>query len=109
MELSIIDTATEARLPERAPRVERDLDRLREVTGQVIGSVFFGTLLRSMRESTLTGPYGHGGRGEEVFASQLHDLYAEQVGVAVRSGVTNAIYERLEHQQELYSAQRKLD
>jgi len=89
--------------------VERDLERLREVTGQVIGSVFFGTLLRSMRESTLKGPYGHGGRGEEVFASQLHGIYAEQVGTSVRSGVSETIYRRLEHQQELYSAQRKLD
>ncbi len=109
MELSIIDTATVPRTPERAPRVERDLNRLREVTGQVIGSVFFGTLLRTMRESSMKGPYGHGGRGEEVFAAQLHNIYAEQVGTSLRSGVSETIYQRLEHQQELYSAQRKLD
>ncbi len=109
MELSTIDTAAALRTPERSPRVERDLERLREVTGQVIGSVFFGTLLRTMRESTLKGSYGHGGRGEEVFSAQLHNIYAEQVGMSMRSGVSETIYRRLEHQQELYSAQRKID
>lgn len=108
MELSTIDIAVSP-TSERPPRVERDLDRLREVAGQVIGSVFFGTLLRIMRESTLKGPYGHGGRGEEIFAAQLHNMYAEQVGTALRSGVSESIYQRLEHQQELYSAQHKLD
>jgi len=109
VEFSTLDTGAVSRTPERLPRVERDLARLRKVTGQVIGSVFFGTLLRTMRESTLTGPYGHGGRGEEVFASQLHDIYAEQVGTSVRNGVSQTVYKRLEHQQELYSGQRKLD
>jgi len=109
MELSSLDTTAAAPAPERAPRVKRDLDRLHKVTGQVIGSVFFGTLLRSMRDSKLKGPYGHGGRGEEVFAAQLDNIYAEQVGTSMRSGISETIYRRLEHQQALYSAQHKLD
>jgi len=32
--------------------------QLREITGKVAGTVFFGTLLKSMRESTMNGPYG---------------------------------------------------
>lgn len=90
-------------------RVERDLAQLRKVSGEVLGSVFFGTLLKSMRESPLKGEYGHGGRGEEVFSAQLHQIYAERVGDSVQNGVTQAIYKRLEHQQRLYSAQRTLD
>lgn len=90
-------------------RVERDLTQLRKVSGQIVGSVFFGTLLKSMRESPLKGKYGHGGRGEEVFSAQLHEIYAERVGNSMQNGVTQAIYKRLEHQQQLYSTQRSLD
>lgn len=90
-------------------RVVRDLTRLKEVTGKVIGSVFFGTLLKSMRESSLKGNYGHGGRGEDAFAAQLDGIYAENVGSSMQSGIATTIYDRLKHQQELYSAQRKLD
>jgi len=109
MDLAPIDAMSGARVPERASRVSADLRQLRDVTGKVIGSVFFGTLLKSMRESSLKGPYGHGGRGEDAFAAQLHERYAEQVGTSLRGGVAEAIFGRFKHQQELFSAQRKLD
>ncbi len=80
-------------------RVQNDLDRLREVTGRVAGSVFFGTLLKSMRDSTLKGPYGHGGRGEDVFAAQLHGIIAERMGASMRGGLGEVLYDRLERQQ----------
>ncbi len=83
--------------------VERDVERLRDATGQVVGSVFFGTLLKTMRESKLQGPYGHGGRGEEVFAAQLHGMWAEQMGQASTSGASQALFHRLEKQQVLFS------
>ena len=86
--------------------VQRDLDRLKEATGQVIGSVFFGTLLRTMRESPFKGPYGHGGRGEEVFSAQLHGIYAEQAGGTLTGQVQDALYRHLERQQRLISQQR---
>ncbi len=87
-------------------RVTRDLKRLRETTGQVIGSVFFGTLLKTMRESKLQGPYGHGGRGEQVFAAQLHGLLAERMGRGMTNGLGETIYRSLERQQTLISRQR---
>ncbi len=84
-------------------RVARDLKRLREATGTVVGSVFFGTLLQQMRESKLKGPYGHGGRGEEIFAAQLHGILAERAGNTVQRGLAQAIYRRLEAQQSRIS------
>jgi len=108
MEVSAINTPVTKPAAAQPARVERDLERLREVSGQVIGSVFFGTLLERMRESPLKGEYGHGGRGEEAFAAQLHGIYAEHVGTSMQSGITEAIYDRLERQQQLFSAQRKL-
>lgn len=79
------------------------VERLRETTGQVVGSVFFGTLLKTMRESELKGTFGHGGRGEEVFAAQLHNMYAEKMGQARENGVSEALFNHLRKQQSLIS------
>ena len=86
-----------------ADRTSRDLAQLRETTGQVVGSVFYGTMLRAMRESALKGKYGHGGRGEEVFAGQLHGMLAERAGAATAGSIGEAVFERLSHQQQLIS------
>ena len=83
-----------------------DLDRLRDAVGEVIGSVFYGTLLKTMRESELKGPFGHGGRGEEIFAAQLDGIMAERMGKATRGGLADALYNTMEHQQHLISKLR---
>lgn len=101
MSLSPIDNVAQSAAP-----VLRDLMRLRETVGQVVGSVFYGTLLKTMRESELKGEFGHGGRGEEAFAPQLHGLLAERMGTANRDGVSEVLYRSLEKQQSLISAQR---
>lgn len=87
-------------------RAQHDLHQLRETTGRVLGSVFYGTLLATMRESKLKGPYGHGGRGEEVFAAQLHGLLAERAGSTLHRELTDGLLRGLEKQQRLISAQR---
>jgi len=80
-------------------RIKADLARLREATGKIVGSVFFGAMLKSVRESGMKGRYGHGGRGEEVFASQLHGVLAERAGVSAPGGLADALFRRLESQQ----------
>jgi len=82
-----------------SPASNGDLHRLRDAVGQAVGSVFFGTLLKTMRSSDLTGKYGHGGRGEEVFAAQLDSLFASEIGKRERGGLTDALYKYLEAQQ----------
>lgn len=86
-----------------SPAVQRELARLRETTARVVGSVFYGTLLKMMRESKLQGPYGHGGRGEEIFAAQLDGILAERMGTAARGGLRDVLYHALEEQQALIS------
>jgi len=76
------------------------LVQLREITGKVAGTVFFGTLLKSMRESTMNGPYGHGGRGEEIFSERLHGILAQQMGTNMQGGLSEALYRSLQEQQE---------
>jgi hypothetical protein len=58
-------------------------------------------MLRTMRESKLNGTYGHGGRGEEVFAAQLDGLLAERAGSASSRGLGDFLYRHLAHQQKL--------
>ena len=101
MDVTAID-----RPPGTSDVVQRDLDRLQEATAQVVGSVFYGTLLKTMRESELKGPYGHGGRGEEVFSAQLDGILAERMGVATRGGLSEVLYHALARQQGLISGQR---
>jgi len=95
-----------ANVSETASVAGRDLQRLREASGKVVGSVFYGTLLRTMRESPLKGQYGHGGRGEEVFAAQLDGVMAEKMGQATNGGLADVLFETLEHQQMLVSKLR---
>jgi Rod binding domain-containing protein len=90
---------------QRAGSTENDLARLRKAAGQVVGSVFYGTLLKTMRESELKGMYGHGGRGEEVFSAQLHGVWAEQMGTQTGGGLGEVLYRHLSKQQTLISGQ----
>ena len=86
--------------------VTRDLSRLREVTGKVVGNVFFGSMLKMMRDSKIKGTVGHGGRGEEVFSGQLHGILSERMGEKAHGGVVGALYKQLERQQQLISGRR---
>ncbi len=76
-----------------------DLVRLRDATQKVVGSVFFGEMFRSMRDSEMKGDYGHGGRAEEMFSAQLHGILAERMGQRSEGGLADALYKHLEKQQ----------
>lgn len=76
-----------------------ELLRLRQTADRVVGTVFFGDVLKSMRESCLRSSFGHGGRGEEAFQAQLDQIWAEEAGRAKSFDIGGAIYRRLEDQQ----------
>lgn len=100
---SLVPNAHSVLQTQSGGRVSADLAQLREVVGQVTGSVFFGAMLAQSRESRLKGAYGHGGRGEEVFSAQLHGILAERAGTASGNNIAEQLYRRLEHQQALVS------
>ncbi len=102
MNISEIGAATAASGNPRSAQA-----RLREATGRMIGSMFFGTMLKAMRESSLKTKYGHGGRGEEIFGAQLHGVLAEQLGVRMRHGVGDALFKRLDRQQQMIDRARE--
>ena len=94
---------------EHSAATQQSLGRLREATREVVGSVFYEQLLKTTRDSSLKGTYGHGGRGEEVFAAQLHAELAERMGQATRGGLGETLYRRLEEQQIRVSTQTTLE
>ena len=81
--------------------VTRDprLARLREATGKVVGAVFYGTLLKSMRDSALRGTIGHGGHAERVFEAQLDAELATRAGQASGTDLAVALFKHLAGQQ----------
>ncbi|MCH7992891.1 MAG: hypothetical protein IIB57_00450 [Planctomycetes bacterium] len=94
MSATIVEPATNV---DSAVRLE--LRRLRDATGRISGSIFYGTMLRTMRESVLKGEHGHGGRGEEIFAAQLHGILAERMGASGQNPLAESLYRHLERQQ----------
>ncbi len=100
MALTPVDTAIE--LP---PAATKGLARLRESSERVVGTVFYGTMLKAMRNSGIQGKYGHGGRGEQAFAGQLDAILAERMGAASKGGLTETLYRHLEKQQQRISTQ----
>lgn len=87
--------------------VTRDLSQLRQATGKVVGNVFFGSMLKMMRDSKIKGTLGHGGRGEEVFSGQLHGILSERMGERTHGGVVDTLFKQLERQQRLISERRE--
>lgn len=69
---------------------------LKNASDELVGSVFYGTMLRQLRSETLKGKYGHGGRGEEVFQAQLDQVLAKEMGKGKNGNLSDAIVDRFE-------------
>ncbi len=107
MAVSVSGTSALGELGTARTSVRATRDQLREATGRVVGSVFYGTMLKMMRESSLKTSIGHGGRGEEAFAGQLDGIMAERLGNATKRGLGEALYQRLARQQALMDSSNK--
>ncbi len=82
--------------PDESARQKADVERgLRKSINEFVGTVFYGQLLKAMRNSPLKSDIGHGGRGEDVFAGQLDIELSQQIGRASGFDLTDAIYRRL--------------
>jgi hypothetical protein len=79
-----------------ADPVSRRVDELRGAADRIVGSVFYGSLLKMQRESALNSPFGHGGRGEEVFRAQLDQVFAERAGQAGGFSLSDSIVAQYE-------------
>ena len=80
---------------------------MRAKVGDLVGNVFYGTLLRQMQESKIKGKYFHGGRGEEVFQAQLGMELAKRMGESPSDPMANMIYDALVRRQGIENGGRK--
>ena len=104
-----IDSASARTKGGRSTRGDGDdvaFPKLFELANRIVGRLFYGTLLASVRESSLKGKLMHGGRGEDVFGAQLDSKYAEQLGASMKRGLGRVLYERLAGQKERLSRSR---
>jgi Rod binding domain-containing protein len=67
---------------------------LREQFTQFVGEVFFGQMIKAMRATTGKPAYFHGGRGEEVFQSQLDQQLAQHLTKASAERFAEPMFER---------------
>ena len=70
--------------------------KLKQAADEIVGSIFYGTMLRQIRSSAFKGKYGHGGRGEEVFQAQLDQIFAKEMGRSKNANISEAIVDRYE-------------
>lgn len=93
------------KLPQQAASAKRA--DMREQVGDLVGNIFYGTLLRQMQESKLKGEYFHGGRGEEVFRAQLSMELAKRMGQSPNDLMANMIYDAFVRRRGLEDGSRK--
>jgi len=68
----------------------------RKAYGEVVGNVFYGTLLKQMNESKIKGNYFHGGRGEDAFRGQLALELGKRMGQSPTDPLVNRMFEAAE-------------
>lgn len=73
---------------------------LREAFDSFVGQVFFGQMLKAMRQTTGKPAYFYGGQAEEIFTQQLDQILAEKLSEASASSFTGPMF-------ELFSMQRR--
>jgi Rod binding domain-containing protein len=69
----------------------------REKVGELVGSIFYNTLIKQMQNSSMKSKMFHGGRGEEAFNGQLSAELSTRIGRSKQEPVSNAIYRAMAH------------
>lgn len=64
---------------------------MRSLYRQIAGNLFYGTLMRQIRDSAFKSDLFHGGRGEDVFSGQLHQQYIDTIAGSSQQDVTAEI------------------
>ncbi len=70
-----------------------DKAKLRETFDQFVGELFYGQMLKAMRQSVGKPAYFHGGRAEEIFQDRLDQVLAEEMTAASASSFTGPMFE----------------
>jgi Rod binding domain-containing protein len=84
----------------------RPQDKLTKQVQQWVGTTFFGTLLKQMRESPFRSEMFDGGRGGQAFGAMFDQQLATHMTRGAGSKLTNAIVRKLEGK-KAYAKQKK--
>ena len=77
-------------LVEQAP-VEGE--QLREAFQDFVGQTFFSQMMKSMRSAQQPSAYFHGGRTEEIFQSQLDQVFSEEMSDSSAEQIADPMFE----------------
>ena len=78
----------------KSPGGETSKDsELRQAFDAFVGEVFFGQMLKAMRQTVDKSAYFNGGRAEEVFQSQLDQILSEKMADASGPSLTGPMFE----------------
>lgn len=72
----------------------REAMEVRDAFSQFVGEAFFVQMFKAMRQTVGKPAYLHGGRGEEVFQSQLDQTMSEQLTQRDGSRLSEAMFAR---------------
>ena len=67
-------------------------DELRGTFDKFVGEVFYGQMLKSMRQTVGKPAYFHGGKAEEMFTQQLDQVLSTQMTEASAHTLTGPMY-----------------
>ncbi|MDR3109524.1 MAG: rod-binding protein [Planctomycetaceae bacterium] len=85
---------------EETPKPKRELTEedkeFRDVMHKLVGEVLYGTMMKQFRESQEPDPYFGGGRGEELFQSQLDQIYVEKMSNASSNNISDAMFNQMQ-------------
>ena len=76
-----------------APATGHRAADLRRATGEFVGDIFYGTLLREMQQSKFKTKYMSGGRAEEAFQGQLSIEIAKRIGRSGNDPVARRLFD----------------
>jgi Rod binding domain-containing protein len=68
--------------------------QVRDAFSQFVGEAFFVQMFKAMRQTVGKPAYFHGGRGEEIFQSQLDQTMAEQMTQRDGARLSEAMFAR---------------
>ncbi|NLX14139.1 MAG: hypothetical protein GXY44_10875 [Phycisphaerales bacterium] len=69
----------------------QQVNKLREVVGEMVGVTFFGQMLKIAQSNSFKADFAQGGRGEEMFRGQLDMELARRAGKGMRGGLADQI------------------
>jgi len=98
----------DARAIQSSPAAEARRQQLSRHAQRLVGQVFFGTILKQMRESRMASPLFSGGRGGQAFTAIYDQHLAERMSRGAGRRLAESIVRRLDGAAERQAGARNV-